>query len=55
MRHFYLTDNQAEEIVVEKTLVFRRCSDGRLRLVCAQVRAAVRPVEMIPESSGALP
>jgi hypothetical protein len=32
MGHFYLTDFEGQEIVVEKTLVFRRCSDGRLRL-----------------------
>ena len=32
MGHFYLTSNDGTEITVEKTLVFRRCSDGKLRL-----------------------
>ena len=32
MGHFYLTDSRGKEIVVEKTLAFRQCSDGRLRL-----------------------
>jgi hypothetical protein len=38
MGNFYLTDAQGGEIVVEKTLVFRRCSDGNLRL-CAHKSA----------------
>jgi hypothetical protein len=32
MGNFYLTNSEGKEIMVEKTLVFRRCSDGRLRL-----------------------
>ncbi len=32
MGNFYLTNNEGKEITVEKTLVFRRCSDGKLRL-----------------------
>jgi hypothetical protein len=32
MGNFYLTNSTGEEIMVEKTLVFRRCSDGKLRL-----------------------
>jgi hypothetical protein len=32
MGNFYLTNIEGKEIMVEKTLVFRRCSDGKLRL-----------------------
>ena len=32
MGNFYLTNSEGKEITVEKTLVFRRCSDGKLRL-----------------------
>ena len=32
MGNFYLTNSEGKEIMVEKTLVFRRCSDGKLRL-----------------------
>ena len=32
MGHFYLVSIDGSEVVVEKTLVFRRCRDGRLRL-----------------------
>ena len=38
MGNFYLTDIEGNEIVVEKTLVFRRCRDGKLRL-CAHKSA----------------
>ena len=38
MGNFYLTNIHDEEVVVEKTLVFRRCSDGNLRL-CAHKSA----------------
>ena len=38
MGNFYLTNSEGKEIIVEKTLVFRRCSDGRLRL-CAHKSA----------------
>ena len=38
MGNFYLTNNEGNEIMVEKTLVFRRCSDGKLRL-CAHKSA----------------
>jgi hypothetical protein len=38
MGHFYLTSSDGTEITVEKTLVFRRCSDGKLRL-CAHKSA----------------
>jgi len=34
MGNFYLIDAAGKEIMVEKTLVFRRCRDGKLRL-CA--------------------
>src|ERR1700674_2882190 len=47
MGNFYLTNSEGDEIMVEKTLVFRRCSDGKLRL-CAQIRTAVRPGEVTP-------
>ena len=32
MGNFYLTSSEGKEIMVEKTLVFRRCGDGKLRL-----------------------
>jgi hypothetical protein len=32
MGNAYLTDSKGKEIMVDKTFVFRRCSDGRLRL-----------------------
>ncbi|OAI41802.1 hypothetical protein AYO41_05235 [Verrucomicrobia bacterium SCGC AG-212-E04] len=32
MGNFYLTNDKGMEITVEKTLAFRRCNDGRLRL-----------------------
>jgi hypothetical protein len=38
MGNFYLTNSEGTEVVVEKTLVFRRCSDGKLRL-CAHKSA----------------
>jgi hypothetical protein len=38
MGNFYLTNSEGEEIMVEKTLVFRRCRDGKLRL-CAHKSA----------------
>ena len=38
MGNFYLTSIEGQEIVVEKTLVFRRCRDGKLRL-CAHKSA----------------
>ena len=38
MGNFYLTSSTGEEIMVEKTLVFRRCGDGKLRL-CAHKSA----------------
>jgi hypothetical protein len=38
MGNFYLTDSEGKEITVEKTMVFRRCSDGKLRL-CAHKSA----------------
>jgi hypothetical protein len=38
MGHFYLTNVGGEDIVVEKTLAFRRCRDGKLRL-CAHKSA----------------
>ena len=38
MGNFHLTNSQGEEIMVEKTLVFRRCRDGKLRL-CAHKSA----------------
>ena len=38
MGNFYLTNYEGEKIFVEKTLVFRRCSDGKLRL-CAHKSA----------------
>src|SRR5215470_13791313 len=38
MGNFYLTNSEGQEIMVEKTLAFRRCGDGRLRL-CAHKSA----------------
>ncbi len=38
MGNFYLTNSEGSQITVEKTLVFRRCSDGKLRL-CAHKSA----------------
>jgi hypothetical protein len=38
MGNFYLTNSEGTEIMVEKTLAFRRCSDGKLRL-CAHKSA----------------
>ena len=38
MGNFYLTNSEGNETVVEKTLVFRRCRDGKLRL-CAHKSA----------------
>ncbi len=38
MGNFYLISNAGQEIMVEKTLVFRRCGDGKLRL-CAHKSA----------------
>ena len=38
MGHFYLTDIEGNEVVVEKTLAFRQCRDGKLRL-CAHKSA----------------
>jgi hypothetical protein len=38
MGNFYLTNSEGKEIIVEKTLVFRRCHDGKLRL-CAHKSA----------------
>jgi hypothetical protein len=38
MGNFYLTNSEGKEVTVEKTLVFRRCRDGKLRL-CAHKSA----------------
>jgi hypothetical protein len=38
MGNFYFLDTEGKEIMVEKTLVFRRCRDGKLRL-CAHKSA----------------
>jgi hypothetical protein len=38
MGNFYLINNEGREIMVEKTLVFWRCRDGKLRL-CAHKSA----------------
>ena len=38
MGNFYLTNIEGQEVVVEKSLVFRRCADGKLRL-CAHKSA----------------
>ena len=38
MGNFYFVNSENDEIMVEKTLVFRRCSDGKLRL-CAHKSA----------------
>lgn len=38
MGNVYLTNSKGEEIKVDKTFVFRKCSDGRLRL-CAHKSA----------------
>lgn len=38
MGNVYLTNAQGQEIVVDKTFVFRRCKDGKLRL-CAHKSA----------------
>jgi hypothetical protein len=38
MGNVYLTNSKGEEVKVDKTFVFRRCSDGRLRL-CAHKSA----------------
>ena len=38
MGNFYLTNSEGKENMVEKTLVFRRCRDGKLR-VCAHKSA----------------
>ena len=38
MGNFYFVNSEYDEIMVEKTLVFRRCSDGKLRL-CAHKSA----------------
>jgi hypothetical protein len=38
MGNFYLTSSAGQEIMVEKTLVFRRCGDDKLRL-CAHKSA----------------
>ncbi|MCE9565287.1 MAG: hypothetical protein K8U57_24910 [Planctomycetes bacterium] len=32
MGHVFLTDAKGNEVMVEKTFVFRRCKDGKLRL-----------------------
>lgn len=32
MRNVYLTNSKGEDVMVDKTFVFRRCSDGMLRL-----------------------
>jgi hypothetical protein len=32
MGNFYFTNSKGEEVMVDKTFVFRRCSDGKLRL-----------------------
>jgi hypothetical protein len=38
MGNFYLTEIEGKEVMVEKTLVFRRCNDSKLRL-CAHKSA----------------
>jgi len=38
MGNVYLTNAKGEEVMVDKTFVFRRCKDGKLRL-CAHKSA----------------
>ena len=42
MGNVYLTNAKGEEVMVDKTFVFRKCKDGKLRLVRPQVGPAVR-------------
>ena len=42
MGNVYFTNAKGEEVTVDKTFVFRRCKDGKLRLCARQVRAPVR-------------
>jgi hypothetical protein len=33
MGNVYLTSEKGEQVVVDKTFVFRKCPDGKLRLI----------------------
>src|SRR5262245_30196570 len=43
MGNVYLTNAKGEEVTVDKTFVFRRCSDGRLRLCVHKSALPVQP------------
>src|SRR5262245_14221651 len=43
MGNVYLTNGKGKEVMVDKTFVFRRCSDGRLRLCVHKSALPVQP------------
>lgn len=45
MGNVYFTNSKGEEVMVDKTFVFRRCSDGKLRLCVHKSSLPFDPVE----------
>lgn len=45
MGNVYLTNEQGQEVVVDKTFVFRRCKDGKLRLCTHKSALLVVPTK----------
>jgi hypothetical protein len=45
MGNVYLTNSKGEEIMVDKTFVFRKCSDGKLRLCAHKSALPVDPAK----------
>ena len=43
MGNVYLTNRKGEDVMVDKTFVFRRCSDDMCSAMCPQVVVAIRP------------
>ena len=45
MGNVYLTNSKGEDVMVDKTFVFRRCSDGKLRLCVHKSSLPFGPVD----------
>ena len=45
MGNVYFTNSKGEEVMVDKTFVFRRCSDGKLRLCVHKSSLPFGPVD----------
>ena len=45
MGNVYLTDAKGNEVTVDKTFVFRKCADGKLRLIAHKSALPFEPTK----------